>query len=327
MILVDKIKSKKVLFITSKQIEYIRNVQEIDILKQNASEVKIIGSSSKNYFIRLISTYFKLLFTRKKSFDYIFIGFSPQLFFFFYPFLDSNKLIIDFFISVYDTFIDDRKKVKEGSLISKLMHWVDSYCIRYANLIIVDTKADRDYFSEEFNVSPTKFEVIYLKADTSIYDPNNYPVKIKQKNHLDVLYFGSILPLQGIEVILDTIKSLRNDSRLHFVIVGPIDKKFNLNKEEYPNATFFSWLSQKDLAAQIANSDICLAGHFSGDIGKADRTIAGKTYIYKAMKKPVILGDSRANKELFTEDSMNFYVKRGDSDDLKNKLLEILNTK
>ena len=37
------IKNKKVLFITTKRLDYIRNTQEIRLLKQYASQFRIIG--------------------------------------------------------------------------------------------------------------------------------------------------------------------------------------------------------------------------------------------------------------------------------------------
>ncbi len=197
------------------------------------------------------------------------------------------------------------------------------YVIQKSSMVIVDTKADRDYFAQEFFSDKDKFEVLYLKADVSIYSPDKFPVKKKKKNHLDVLYFGSILPLQGVEVILEAMQQLKNEHRIHFVIVGPIGKQ-KVNKEDYPNTQFYEWLAQEKLAEKISQSDLCLAGHFSDSIGKADRTIAGKTYIYKAMGKPIVLGDSKANRELFEANEMNYYVKRGDAHALAEKLRELV---
>lgn len=112
---------KKVLFITTKNIDYIRNVQEIRLLKEKYKDVKIIYSKSKNYFIRILMVNFKILFLNKKYFDIIFIGFLPQLII---PLLYKSKnseqsIIIDFFISLYDTLVNDRKKSKKYFNFSK----------------------------------------------------------------------------------------------------------------------------------------------------------------------------------------------------------------
>lgn len=320
----ELIKGKKVLFVTSKNLDYIRNTQEIKIIEEQASKYKVIGLNSNSYFKRVLVTYLKLLFTPFFCYDYIFIGFAPQLYFPFFPFIKKEKLIIDFFISMYDTFVDDRKKVAEGSFIAKLFHKIDQYVLKKARYVVCDTKAHRDYFIKEFHAPKEKFIVIYIIADTSIYNPDKYPKKVKKPEQLDVLYFGSILPLQGIEVILDAMKQLKEDPRVKFTIIGPIGKKIEINENDYPNTRFIPWLSQEELAYEISQSDLCLAGHFNGTIGKANRTIAGKTYIYKAMGKPVVLGNSDANKELFEEDSMNYYVEMGKPSELANGILNYL---
>lgn len=41
------------------------------------------------------------------------------------------------------------------------------------------------------------------------------------------------------------------------------------------------------------------------------------------MGKPVILGDSTANHELFEENKVNYYVKRGDPQALADKIREL----
>ena len=66
-----------------------------------------------------------------------------------------------------------------------------------------------------------------------------------------------------------------------------------------------------DASKHIAAADLCLAGHFSGNIMKAKRTIPGKAYIYEAMEKPMILGDGMANHELFNADEKHIFVEMG----------------
>ena len=98
-----------------------------------------------------------------------------------------------------------------------------------------------------------------------------------------VLYFGSILPLQGVDVVLETIRKLKGRDDIFFDIIGPIPQ--SLQKPIQSNVRYTDWLSQEELAERIASADLCLAGHFNGSIAKADRTIPGKAYIYEAMKK------------------------------------------
>ncbi|SFC26847.1 glycosyltransferase family 4 protein [Butyrivibrio sp. YAB3001] len=324
----NSVKGKKVLFITTKNIDYIRNTQEIRILKENADELKIIHSVKKNYALRIIDVWGQILKSRRKrassgstiqDCDVIFIGFAPQLVL---PFLGrkfkGKQIIIDFFISVYDTLICDRKLFRKGGFIAFLSHKLDEVTIRKADYIITDTKAHAKFFVEEFGADQRKTETIYLEADQNIYYPRvtkniNYP-----NDKVKVLYFGSILPLQGVDIVLDAIRLLKDNANIAFEVIGPIPQKYN--KPIQDNVKYIDWLSQEELANHIADADLCLAGHFNKEIKKADRTIPGKAYIYEAMGKAMILGNSSGNRELFQEDESHIFVEMGNAMDLAKKI-------
>ncbi len=314
--LIKKIKGQSVLFITTKNLDYLRNTQEIELLKEHAATVHIIGSSSASYPRRLLSVWTKLLLTSMKQYSVVFIGFAPQLI---VPFFSCKFrrafLIEDFFISFYDTLVYDRQKFSPQSLTGRLLYLLDRYTIRRAGLIISDTKAHGHYFASEFSPKGMQ-ETLYLKADTTIYYPR--PTRPSQGFH--VLYFGSVLPLQGLPVILDAIRLLQDKGEIYFTIIGPIPAKWK--KPADSHIRYFSWLSQEALAEEIAGADLCLAGHFHGTIPKARRTIPGKAYIYEAMEKPMILGDNPASRERDTAWKVPvFYVPMGDSQALADCIL------
>ena len=74
---------------------------------------------------------------------------------------------------------------------------------------------------------------------------------------------------------------------------------------------YHKWLDPKELYKQISSTAVCLAGHFEPEIDKADRTIPGKAIIYEALGKTMILGDTKANRELFKADDKHIFVPRG----------------
>ena len=46
--------NKKVLYVTTKNINYIRNVQIINMLKKEYNNVEVIYSKNNNYYFRII---------------------------------------------------------------------------------------------------------------------------------------------------------------------------------------------------------------------------------------------------------------------------------
>ena len=299
---------KRVLFITTKNTDYIRVTQEMELLESLADKVTVIGSPSMSYPKRLLAVYRRLLTQSLSDIDVVFVGFSPQLIMpLFLKKLKKRPVIIDFFISMYDTMVWDRKKFGPGGAVAKFLHRIDERTIKKADYVVCDTKAHGGYFAEEFGVPQDVMHVLYLHANTDIYYPREKSIKSAVHR---VLYFGSILNLQGVDVILEAAESFANDEDFEFEIIGPIPE--SMHPPQANNIHYIDWLSQQELADHIAEADLCLAGHFSKDIMKARRTIPGKAYIYEAMGKPMILGDGPANHELFTEDATHLYVPLGD---------------
>lgn len=314
---------KRVIFITTKNVDYIRNVQEIKLLQQYASLVKIISSKRKKYYTRMLDIYMQIACTSFKEFDCVFVGFAPQLICPIWTWKFHGQLVIDFFVSVYDTMVNDRKRFKKHSVAASISHWVDSFTLKKADYIITDTLADACYFIKEFNGIASKFMTMYLEADESLYYPRQSERNSSLKNQYVVLYFGSILPLQGIDVVLEAASLLKDNKDIHMQIIGPIPESYS--KPIQSNVEYIDWLSQEELAEYIAKADLCLAGHFNARIDKAKRTIPGKAYIYNAMEKNMILGDNAANREIFIENSHVRYVPMGDPVALRNAIIEYYN--
>lgn len=320
----NKLEGKNVIFITTKNIDYIRNSQEIRLIRERSNAFDVIYSSNKNYILRILQVWNKITRQKIRDCDIVFLGFEPQFVLPFVGYKMKNKeIVIDCFISVYDTLVNDRKKIKAGGLMAKFCHWLDKKTISMANTIITDTKAHAEYFHSEFGGEKDRFETLYLEADESIYYPREQKKPEKLVDKYIVLYFGSILPLQGVDVVLDSLKNFENEKDIFFEIIGPVPKKYN--KPEQANVCYYEWLSQNELSEHIAYADLCLAGHFSADIDKAWRTIPGKAYIYEMMGKKMILGDGAANHELFESDEKHSFVERGSSMALANEVRRIKN--
>lgn len=313
------------LFVTTKNLDYIRNVQEMALLTRDNNGIPpdVIGSAAKGYLPRMAKVLFKLFTTRFSKYDEIFVGFAPQLVI---PLFAGRfkryraaggRVTIDFFISVYDTLVNDRKKIKDGTAAARFTRWLDRKALFMADSIIVDTKAHGRYFTEEFGARADKIRVLYLEADKSVYYPRSSKTHNKEKI---VLYFASMLPLQGAGVVLEAARLMKDMRGIRFVIIGPVKEKLIQD-----NITYIDWLSQNELSDAIAEADLCLAGHFNGDIGKASRTIPGKAYIYRAMEKPMILGDNPANREIFDESQTGIgFCKMGDAQSLKSAITSML---
>lgn len=229
---------------------------------------------------------------------------------------------MDFFISLYDTLCFDRKIFRPSGAAGRFFHYLDKVTISRADLIVCDTAAHGKYFVSEFNISSDKLYPLYLEADPFVYHPVSQDKPAHLRDKYIILYFGSVLPLQGIDVVLKAMSLLKANNNLFFYFIGPVKgKDLQAICPHSDNIVYIDWLPQKQLAEHISQADLCLAGHFNGDIDKARRTIPGKAFIYAAMKKPMILGDNPANHELFHQDTNVAFVEMGNAKALASAIL------
>ncbi len=339
------IKNRNVVFITVKNKDYIRVRQLERICLKDAASLQIISSERGNPLSRAIDINHRIKKDLFEECEILILGFLPQL-------VCKRAVtmakecnpkafvISDFFLSVYDTVVLDRRYVGEKGLIAKFLRRLDKRTLEDANLVITDTKSDADFFAEEFGVTRDKFEVLYLEADEEIYFSSKEAGILKRSGKRTALYFGTGLPLQGTDVVLEAFRQLITAGRqISCIYVGGVKfipkdiiKEYCIiceSEEEIEEAishdngkiVIIKWLPQEKLSKLIELSDICLAGHFNSYIDKANRTIPGKAFIYEAMGKKMILGDTLANRELFLEDDKHHFVRRGDAKALTECIL------
>lgn len=86
--LIELVKNKKVLFVATKNKDYIRITQEIKIVEANALQYDILSYTDKKYFIRFLKVVCNLLFKSAKKYDVVIVSFMPQMIM---PFLEENS--------------------------------------------------------------------------------------------------------------------------------------------------------------------------------------------------------------------------------------------
>jgi len=315
----------KILFIAGREPSYVRNALFLKALGKNGVEIIHCTDSSPTYPARFLKVIRKFLLQRNESIDYVFVGFLGQPLVPIIRMLTNKPIIFDAFLSTFDTMCFDRKRFKPDSAAGRFFYWLDRYSCAQADRILLDTDAHIDYFTQTFGLPRDKFQRIFVGADESLF----YPRDLKRGEHtFRVFYYSSFLPLHGTEYIVKAADRLREQKEIEFVIVGKGLEHTRIRSLAQglgvDNIRFIDWLPYEQLPLEIAQADICLGGHFS-DIDKAKRVIAGKTFQFLAMKKPVIVGDCEGNRELLTDRQDSLFVRMADADSLANAILELKN--
>jgi glycosyltransferase involved in cell wall biosynthesis len=317
----------KVLFLCGKEPSYIRNVMMLKGLRNCGCEIVDCSDTSGTYLLRFVNALISFYASNKKDISFVFIGCLGHHLFPFIRNATSLPIIFDPFVSMYDTMCLDRKKYRPDSMIGKLLYWLDTYAYKHAEIIMLDTEAHIDYFTKTFNVPRERFHRIFVGADESVFYPRDIT---RDDNRFRVFYYSSYLPLHGTEYIVRAAAALQEYPDIEFILVG---KGLEHRKVQdiarrlgVVNIRFIDWLPFNQLPLEIANADICLGGHFSGS-DKAKRVIAGKTFQFLAMRKPVIVGNCNANRELLTQRINALFVDMSDSEALAEGVLELRKNK
>lgn len=317
----------KILFISGREPQYVRNATILKGLKMNGVEIIKCTSSANSYAFRYPYILSDFFIKNKRDIDLIFIGYFGQPLVPIIRKLTNKPIIFDAFLSAYDTMCFDRKNFSPNSCKGRFFYWLDRRSCELADKVLLDTNAHINYFVNTFNLERNKFQRIFVGADDSIFFPQN----VKKKDHTFKVFYWSIYhPLHGVEYIIRAAERLKDYNDIKFEIVGKgmeykeirkLAEKLNLS-----NIKFIEWIPSKSfytiIAQKISLADACLGGHFS-DIDKAKRVIAEKTFQFIAMKKPVIVGDNLANRELFDNKKNALLVEHANADALADAILEL----
>ncbi|MGB3903461.1 MAG: glycosyltransferase [Anaerolineae bacterium] len=308
----------KVLFICGREPGYIRNRVILKALKREF-EVVEISSNFKSFILRNISLFVKFILNRRE-YELVLAGFYGHPLMLWLPLLTRRPIVFDAYLSTYDTLCWDRQWFDPTSLAGRLAYWLDRHACTAASRVILDTKAHVSYFTSTFDLSPDRFAVLYLGCDEETF----YPREARGDAEFVVFYYGSFLPLQGIEHIVRAAKLLEGDAEIRFQIAGQGKKRGEIirlaNELGASNIEFPGWIPFRELPDAIAQASVCLGGHFSNSI-KAQNVIASKTFQFLAMRKPTIVGDNQANREVFAHKGNVYMCPSADSEALAEAIL------
>ena len=231
---------------------------------------------------------------------YILLPFSKNQFL--KHFFKRNRIVNDFFISNYDTYVYDRKKISKSNPRAwwkYFQDWINFRCSRY---LLSDTQAHFDYWKRLFGPFGGDHFVLPVFADRTIY----YPAEECAKHDLKrILFYGSFIPLHGIDVILRAFKQMEEAGLLfEATIIGngqiyPAMKRLYDElglKQVTMNGVI---VTEQELSDEIRSHDIIL-GVF-GSSQKARSVVPNKVYQGLACAKTVVTMRSDAIDEFFTE--------------------------
>jgi glycosyltransferase involved in cell wall biosynthesis len=201
-----------------------------------------------------------------------------------------SHIVLDGFISLYDTIVNDRKLLRAGALPSRILRMLERRAFARADKVLVDTPQNAAFYASEFGLPLGKFEALPLATNETGYSSDPYQ---PAPGPCRVLFMGTLVPLHGISTIAEAMKLLSTRTDIEFRILGNgIDAGILRSVVEgLPNVDWQQrWHSTEELALAIREADICL-GIF-GNTAKTQRVCPYKLYSYASVGRATITGDT-----------------------------------
>jgi glycosyltransferase involved in cell wall biosynthesis len=236
----------------------------------------------------------------------------------------GTPVVFDAFVSQFDTAIRDRTVAPEGSWRAKYFQALDRVSTALADIVIMDTDQDVEYYCRAVGAPRSKFRRILVGAETDLFYPRPERAKEKKKDFL-VVFAGTFIPLQGVPYIVRAAHELEHEGDVHVILIG--------TGQTYPEArqladdlkvrklSFRDPVPLEQLPETLAEADVCL-GIF-GHTEKATRVIPNKVYQALAMGKPVITGDTPAARSLLRHREDAFLVPVADARAIAAAVVEL----
>jgi glycosyltransferase involved in cell wall biosynthesis len=160
-------------------------------------------------------------------------------------------------------------------------------------------------------------------AEESLFQPQDAPGPVAD-DILEVLFYGSFIPLQGPRVIIEAAR-LYDGPPVRWTLIGRGPQHANCVTDAagLDNVTFEDWLPYAELPARIRRANILL-GVF-GNTPKAARVIPNKVFQSLACGRVVITQASAAYPEalLSREDTGLLWVDAGDAHALAQQVARL----
>jgi len=235
--------------------------------------------------------------------------------------LRGKPVVFDPFFSLYDTVVSDRGLLSPRCLPARVLWRSERWLLTAADLVLADTATHGAYYRAMAGLPPERVRVVPVGVDEALFSAREYR---PEAGPLRILFYGTYIPLHGIETILRAAHLVREEG-LRFRLIGrgqtrpradALARELRLDSVE-----FIDWVPMAQLPGEIAQSDIVL-GIF-GMTGKAARVVPNKVYQALSVGRCVVTRDSPALREMFRPGEHLAVCPPGDAEALAHTIQEL----
>lgn len=254
----------------------------------------VVASNRAPGLRRYLQTVLELIRVRRRSpADVYLLGFRGHEIAWLARWLTHPRpLVIDALMSPATALDEEGKAGIAGRLLAPLARWYEGLMLhRWCDLVLTDTELHARDYRERFQLPTGKVlpvPVGAFEADLPAAQPH------PSGADFSVLFYGSFLPLHGMDIILQAAARLTN-LPIEFRFIGGSgtqakrlhERCRELGIRRYSHRRWVAWMDL--IENEIPNADLCLGGPFGGS-PQARRVVTGKTQQCMALGKATLIG-------------------------------------
>lgn len=340
--------NKKRIFLFGDAFESYRSRLLIDFLLESPRYSFVYNdshflsySNSKNLFyryffimLRILDRFYNLYKIILSDAIYFLPIFKPKKIDFFIIKIFKKKVLGEFYISMYDTFVNDKRTITPGSKLAKKLLESDRFFVDLCQRIIFLNKSECEYYMKIIDrpIDFNKIEIMPLVAkERKIAVLPNYTNKTP---YITLCWWGNFIPLHGLDKIIEAAKELVIlKFKFQMYLFGTSEKEslkfqkkiLDLELTDYvffDNSKHFSDGTLEDFL--VENCDIAF-GNF-GDSEKAKTVMVNKVVEAASMAIPVISQKTKALTEYFMDNESIAFCESTPKG-IANKIIELSSEK
>jgi glycosyltransferase involved in cell wall biosynthesis len=220
-------------------------------------------------------------------------------------------------VGLVETLVDDRRVFSARGPRARALGALDRLALRAADLVLVDTTAHAAYFVEQ-GAPRERLGVWHLGAEPEFFAaPTAAPVGRR------VLFYGTCLPLHGIETIIAA--AVRLGSRAEVVLLGDGPERprlVALARELGAPVTWRPPVPLVQLPGELAAAAVVLGVFGTGR--KAAVVVPNKVYQAAAVGRPLVTRDGPGLREVFEPGTHCLACPPGDPEALAAAIARLL---
>jgi glycosyltransferase involved in cell wall biosynthesis len=211
-------------------------------------------------------------------------------------------IVFEPLVSQYDTVMFNKPPSHLRILHNLNSRLLDSLSFKLADIVLIDTNANKEYLCELLDINPRKVRINYLAANADYFNPNKYSECDFLSKKLKIIWYGRPSKLHNLSVIVEAFKIVESKGKnIEFTLIAPIASINTILSEkqkaylfssncinfiEWFNGDYQEEISLKELSGIIAKNHVVL-GCF-GSTKKSECVIINKEYEALAMQKALI---------------------------------------